>query len=209
MMSFISEELWQQLPQDLKPTDGSERSPALIVSRYPQVVSAREDATSREAARGFAAVQELVRGVRTMRSEFTIPPAKTFDVYVRVGDDRSDLKEFFAKNADLVRMLAGLNMLEIGTESERRAGAVAVIGSGFEAYLYVRDLIDVEEQVRRLDKGIGKIEKGLSQAERKLANEGFLAKAKPDVVEAERAKAQDLRDQLERMRAVRAELQTA
>ena len=208
-MSFISEEIWQQLPPGLKPADGSGRSPALIVGRYPQVQPVREDQTSREAARGFAVVQELVRGVRTMRSEFTIPPAKNFDVYVRVGDERSDLQQFFEENADLVRMLAGLQVLEIGTDSGRRAGAVAVVGSGFEAYLYVRDLIDVDEQVRRLDKSIGKIEKGLSQAERKLANQGFIAKAKPEVVEAERAKAQDLRDQLERMKAVRAELQTA
>jgi valyl-tRNA synthetase len=105
-----------------------------------------------------------------------------------------------------VTMLAGLSEIEIGHDDSRRADSVPVVGSGFEAYLYVRDLIDVDEQIRRLGKNVEKIEKGLSQAERKLASEGFVSKAKPEVVEAERAKAADLRDQLERTRIVLDEL---
>ena len=53
---------------------------------------------------------------------------------------------------------------------------------------------------------VSRIAKGLKQAEGKLGSEGFLAKAKPEVVETERAKASDLRDQLERMEHVRREL---
>ncbi|MEX2443040.1 MAG: valine--tRNA ligase [Alkalispirochaeta sp.] len=205
-MSFISEEIWQKLPKEIEPADGTGRPDAVIVGRYPQVHPGREDEPAKSAADGFSAVQELVRGVRTIRSEFTIPPTKTFDVYVRVADARPELAEFFRRNGAYTRLLAHLSSLDIGEDDGRRAGSVAVVGSGFEAYLYVRELIDVEEQLKRLDKSIAKIEKGLSQAERKLSNEGFIAKAKPDVVEAERAKAADLRDQLERTRAVRAEL---
>jgi valyl-tRNA synthetase len=205
-MSFISEEIWQKLPAEIAPADGSARADAVIVGSYPQVHQSREDEASRTAADGFAAVQELVRGVRTIRSEFTIPPTKTFDVYVRVADSRPELTEFFQRNGAYARLLANVSALEIGGDDSRRAGSVAVVGSGFEAYLYVRELIDVDEQIKRLDKSIGKIEKGLNQAERKLSNEGFIAKAKPEVVEAERAKAADLRDQLERTQAVRAEL---
>lgn len=205
-MSFISEEIWQKLPAEIEPADGSQRPTAVIVGRYPQVHAEREDQSSKRAAEGFAAVQELVRGVRTIRSEFTIPPTKTFDVYVRVADNRPDVAQFFQRNGAYARLLASLSSLEIGDDDSRRTGSVAVVGSGFEAYLYVRELIDVEEQVRRLDKSIAKIEKGLNQAERKLSNEGFMAKAKPEVVEAERAKAADLRDQFERMHAVRTEL---
>ncbi len=208
-MSFISEEIWQKLPGEIEPADGSGRADALIAGRYPQVHAAREDETARAAAAGFAAVQELVRGVRTIRSEFTIPPTRTFDVYVRVADDRRDLVAFFERNGHHVTALAGLSALEFGSDDSRRADSVPVVGSGFEAYLYVRDLIDVDEQVQRLQKNVAKIEKGLSQAERKLANEGFLAKAKPEVVEAERAKAADLRDQLERTRTILSELGSA
>ncbi len=199
-LSFISEEIYQKLPRDLRSSD------ALIVAPFPQALPEREEDNARVAAAGFTALQELVRGIRTMRSEFTIPPGRSFQVYVRVADDRSDLAEFFRGNAAVIGQLAGIGEIEIGRESSRREGRVAVVGSGFEAYLAILELIDVDAQVARLEKNIAKTEKGLKQAEGKLASQGFLSKAKPEVVEAERAKAEDLRDQLERMRAVREEL---
>lgn len=205
-MSFISEEIWQRLPDELAPADGSPRPEALIVGTYPQEHAWRSDATARASAAGFGALQELIRGVRTIRSEFTIPPSTTFDVYVRITEPGSTLSDFFARHADLVARLASLSSVEVGDDAARRIGAVATVGSGFEAYLYVRSLIDVDAQVARLDRSIAKVEKGLKQSEGKLSSEGFIAKAKPEVVEAERAKAADLRDQLDRMNAVRAEL---
>ncbi|MCG8477949.1 MAG: class I tRNA ligase family protein, partial [Spirochaetales bacterium] len=205
-MSFISEEIWQRLPAELLSADGSPRPGALIVGRYPRVHESRRDAAALVASTGFAALQELVRGVRTIRSEFTIPPTKTFAAYVNVSEGRAELVDFFGRNGELVAMLASLSGVEIGTDGSRRAGSIAVVGSGFEAYLYIRDLIDVEAQIARLDKKIVKMEKGLSQVERKLASEGFVSKAKPEVVASERAKAADLGDQLERTKAVRREL---
>nr|MDA3948973.1 valine--tRNA ligase [Spirochaeta sp.] len=219
-MSFISEEIYQRLPRELKPADGSATLPgyggstaesaarpvATIVGRYPQTSAARSDAAARSAAAGFAGLQELVRGIRTIRSEFTIPPGRHFDVYVRYGDERAELGAFFRDNQAIVTMLGGIDNLEIGTDDDRRRGAVAIVGSGFEAYLYIRELIDVDAQLARLDKSIARTAKGLKQAEGKLASEGFLAKAKPEVVEIERAKAVDLRDQLARMENVRREL---
>lgn len=222
-MSFISEEIYQRLPRELQPADGTGtlsgyagsaaeqhgRPTAVIVAHYPQVSSARSAPESERAAAGFAGVQELVRGIRTMRSEFTIPPNRTFDLYVRYADDREELGTFFDRNRDLVAMLGGIERMEVGTDDTRRSGAVAVVGSGFEAYLYIRELIDVDAQLARLDKSIAKTRKGLKQAEGKLSSDGFLSKAKPEVVEKERAKADDLRDQLQRMEAVRGELADA
>lgn len=224
-MSFISEEIFQRLPSDLVPADGTGtlagyrrtdekesaaggtgRAVAAIVGRYPQPQEERRNAESVRAATGFTGLQELVRGVRTMRSEFTIPPNRTFDLYVRYGDGRDDLGTFFEGNKDLVALLGGIDTLEIGTDASRRAGSIAVVGSGFEAYLYIRDLIDIDAQLARLEKSIAKTMKGLKQAEGKLKSEGFLSKAKPEVVEKEREKAADLRDQLERMETVRSEL---
>jgi valyl-tRNA synthetase len=220
-MSFISEEIYQKLPVELRPADGTAtlagyrktssvsgagRPDAVIVGSYPAPSAVRSDETSRRSAKGFERLQELVRGVRTMRSEFTIPPSKKFDLYVYVPSERDDLGEYFRRQDSLIAMLAGIGTLEIGADSSRRAGAVAVVGSGFEAYLYIRDLIDVDGQISRLDKSIAKTEKVLAQAERKLSSDGFISKAKPEVVENERAKAVDLQDQLERMETVRREL---
>jgi valyl-tRNA synthetase len=220
-MSFISEEIYQKLPAELEPADGAATLPgyrrdgtssgcgrpdAVIVSRYPLPQESRSDETSRRAARGFGGLQELVRGIRTMRSEFTIPPSTSFDLYVSYSADRPDLGDFFRNHTELISMLGGIGKMEVGQDSARRNGAVAVVGSGFEAYLYIRDLIDVDAQTARLEKSIAKTRKGLIQAEGKLSSEGFLSKAKPEVVEKEREKAADLKDQMDRMETIRREL---
>jgi len=219
-MSFISEEIYRLLPTELVPMDGSgpipgyvqpdridgARASSAIVARYPRRHADREAEPARQAAEGFTRLQELVRGIRTMRSEFTIPPSREFDVYVMVPEGESGFAEYVRRNVALISMLASLSSVEIGSDSSRRAESVAVVGTGFEAYLYVRELIDVDEQVARLEKSIAKTEKALKQAEGKLGSEGFLAKARPEVVAAEKAKASELGDKLARMRTVREEL---
>lgn len=219
-MSFISEEIYRFLPAELVPMDGSgpvsgyrqteridgARSTSTIVARYPGLHAEREDEEAIRAAEGFLLLQELVRGIRTMRSEFTIPPGREFDVYVMVSNDRSGFEDFVRRNAALVKMLGSLSAVEIGGETSRRAGSVAVVGTGFEAYLYIHDLIDLEAQLERFEKSIAKTEKALKQSEGKLGSAGFIAKARPEVVEAERVKAADLGDKLSRMRTIQAEL---
>ena len=198
-VSFISEEIYQKLPVELV-------SGALITAEYPRVRAERETPEFQAAATGFASLQELVRGIRTLRSEFTIPPGKTLPLYLHVGEERSSLKDYLQGQGALISLLAGTNAPEVGGDQNRRRGTVTVVGSGFEAYLDIRELIDMEGQVKRLQKNIAKLEKGLKQAEGKLNSEGFLAKAKPEVVESERAKAEDLRDQFHRMQTVLSEL---
>ncbi|SIQ69946.1 valyl-tRNA synthetase [Alkalispirochaeta americana] len=199
-LPFITEEIYQKLPGELNPVK------AVIIGQYPSVLTERENPQARAAAAGFGALQELVRGIRTMRSEFTIPPNTKFGVYVCTAPERPELAAFFQANQELVALLAGIGEVEIGSDGSRREGAVTVVGSGFEAYLSVLDLIDVAAQRARVEKHIAKTTKALKQAEGKLQSQGFLAKARPEVIEAERRKAEDLRDQLGRLEAVQAEL---
>lgn len=200
-LSFITEEIYQKLPRELV-------SGMLIQAPYPQVVPERDSTGFVQAAAGFSGLQELVRGIRTLRSEFTIPPNTTFPVYIHVAHDREELRAFLEGHTGLVAHLAGTELPEVGSDGDRRHGSVTVVGSGFEAYLSIRELIDVAGQAERLRKNISRLEKGLHQAERKLESSGFLAKAKPEVVAAEKAKAADLRDQRERMLAVLHEITT-
>ena len=204
-LSFISEEIYQQLPTELQPADGSRRAPALIVADFPTARAERRTDEFRASERGFRAVQEIVRGIRTLRSEFTLPPAARFGAYLKPAADGSSTP-VVARARELIVDLAGLSAFEIGSDEARRAGAITVVGSGFEVYLYVRDLIDAAAQRARIAKSLVKLRKVLSQAQRKLASEGFLSKARPEVIAAERAKARDLADQTARQERVLAEL---
>ena len=204
-LSFISEEIYQQLPTELQPADGSRRAPALIVADFPTARAERRTDEFRASERGFRAVQEIVRGIRTLRSEFTLPPAARFGAYLKPAADGS-YTPVVARARALIADLAGLSAFEIGSDEARRAGAITVVGSGFEVYLYVRDLIDAAAQRARIAKSLVKLRKVLSQAHKKLASEGFLSKARPEVIAAERAKARDLADPTARQERVLAEL---
>ena len=75
-----------------------------------------------------------------------------------------------------------------------------VAGEGVEAYLPLAGLVDLEQEVARLRKAISKADQEVERAEKRLANEGFLSKAPPHVI-------QQQRDRLEREKERRARLQ--
>jgi len=177
-MSFVTEELYQKLPE------GVAAAPAVVVAPYPRVI---EERAQPEVERDFATLQEIVRLVRTMRSEFTIPPSRPIEVAVRMDADHVS-REFVQSNLELIRTLTSASSLDLMMETPDRSGAVTLVGAGFEVYPYVRDIIDVEQERAKLEKSLAKTQKQLQASEKKLRNDGFLQKAGDDVVRHEREK---------------------
>ena len=70
-----------------------------------------------------------------------------------------------------------------------------------ETYVALGGLVDLAQERARLEKELARAEKDLSGVERTLSNEGFLAKAAPEVVEKKRAQAAELHDVIEQLRA--------
>jgi valyl-tRNA synthetase len=69
--------------------------------------------------------------------------------------------------------------------------AVAAVISGAEVYLPLAGLIDIEQEIERLQKEAEKYQAEVERVQKKLANQGFVAKAPAHVVEEERAKEKD------------------
>ena len=192
-MSFLTEEIYQKLPD----TDGP-----LIIASYPEV-NPSLDAPELEAQ--FAQMQELVQSVRTFRSEFNIPPSKS--IKVRVKADNDAFAGFLATEGSLVSSLFRCDDFGVLAEGEHHEGAVAAVGKGFEAYLYIRDLIDVEKEMVRLSKNIEKNEKLLVSTEKKLSNEKFVSRAPDEVIAKEKEKLEEFRNAIDKMQVYLKELQ--
>ena len=192
-MSFLTEEIYQKLPG----TDGP-----LIIAPYPEVDPALDSA---ELEAQFARMQELVQSVRTFRSEFNIPPSKS--IKVRVKTDDSAFAGFLAKEGSLVSSLFRCDDFAVLEEGESHVGAVAAVGKSFEAYLYIRELIDVEKEIGRLSKNIAKNEKLLISTQKKLSNEKFVSRAPEEVIAKEKEKMEEFRNAIEKMRSYLKELQ--
>ena len=174
-LSFITEEIYQKLPQ----TDG-----ALITAEYPQVSNAWNFP---ETAENFSLLQDLIRGIRTLRSEFTIPPEKKIPVTVFM-DKGFRAEEFFISHENLITQLVNTDSLVLTTDKPSIEGSVASAGSGYESYVFIRDVIDIDKEVAKLKKEQQKMEKMIKQTEGKLRNEKFLSNAPDDVVEKEKSK---------------------
>jgi valyl-tRNA synthetase len=186
VLSFITEEIYQKLPGTRD---------ALITSPFPEV---RGEWDNPGAEAHFTSLQELVRGVRTLRSEFTIPPEKRIPVTVK-SDEGFVSHEYFMDHASLISDLMRCSSLEFVQAEVDAAGSVPVAGIGFEAYVYIRDAVDIPKETAKLKKEAGDLEKLIVSTEKKLANPGFLSRAPQDVIEKEKEKMAEFQGRIEKV----------
>ncbi|MDR1430063.1 MAG: valine--tRNA ligase [Spirochaetaceae bacterium] len=179
LLPFITEEIYGKLPTS---TGG-----LLITSSYP---SYTEGGTDRKALEEFGFLKELVRLVRTLRSECTISPDRKLRVLVRAGAER---RTVLRANGELVKLLSGTGVLEEEALTEtagetRPQGSIGLVGEGFEAFVYIAEAVDMAFLKNKFSKEIGKDRKFISALEQKLSNEAFIKNAPPELVEGEKKK---------------------
>ncbi len=173
LLPFVTEEIYRMLPNS---------KGWLIVQPYPE---ARSDAGAAELAGRFESLRELVKLTRTLRPEFQIPPETKIRLAVRAEAGFAGL-EFLKANAALVGLLVNGPLPEF--VAAKPAGAVALVGRGFEAYAFVKESVDAAKLVEKFRKDIEKDNQYLERTRAKLANEGFVASAPAEVVAREREK---------------------
>ncbi|MDC7234827.1 MAG: valine--tRNA ligase [Spirochaetales bacterium] len=193
-MSFLTEEIFQKLPGVNEP---------LITAAYPE---ADDTLDNSELEKQFTQLQDLVQSVRTFRSEFNIPPAK--DIKVRIKTDDQELAGFLASEGALVSSLIHCDDFGVLSDGEDAIGSVTAVGKTFEAFLYIRDMIDVDKEIARLTKNIAKNEKLLVSTEKKLGNEKFTSRAPEDVIAKEKEKLEEFRNAIEKMNTYLKELKS-
>jgi valyl-tRNA synthetase len=187
-MPFVTEELWHKLP-------GAEGS---IMSAAWPAGSPEEDDPRAEAA--MALVMEAISAVRNIRGEMGVAPGQEVAVAVLPHDEGAG--ELLAAHAGRITALAKASEVEIlaGAGQAPEKSASAALGAA-TLYVPLAGLVDFGAEAQRLGKEIAKAEKELTASQKKLDNEGFLAKAPPAVVDKERAKAAEAESKLERLQA--------
>ncbi|MCF8104705.1 MAG: valine--tRNA ligase [Desulfohalobiaceae bacterium] len=195
LIPFVTQEIWDKMPgrqgQDLSGVDFPEQRPWC------------EDQDLEKKMDFF---QELVVGVRNIRSELNINPARKLDVLLLAdGDDAGFLRE----NEDVILQLAGIRELQIDPGIGAPQAAASGVVKGYEFFVPLAGVIDFQAEIQRLDKELSKIQKNMEGLNRKLSNENFLNKAPDEVVEKEKAKLgelQEKRQTLERLQSKLARL---
>jgi valyl-tRNA synthetase len=192
IMPFVTEEIWQVI--------GDERK-SIMVTPYPVAeTSWIDDGVERQ----MEFLTGVIRAIRNLRTELNCPPGKEVKV-VFCGED-SDLA-FLRAQQPYFKSLARVGAAEfLGVGDRPKGAATAVVGTT-EIYLPLDDLVNLDEERARLAKEVGKIEDELARVQKKLANADFVARAKEEVVDKERQKANQFEDKIRTLKSSLEKLQ--
>ncbi len=169
-MPFITEEIWQALVND-----GS----AIMLQDFPvfdeKLVYADDESA-------FEKIIAGIKGIRNCRGEMNVPPSKKAKLFIETQQ-----ADIFAKGEMFFERLAYASEVNICEKVDEK-DCVTVVTDSARFFIPLSDIIDVEKETARLNKDKEKVQKDIDFLSKKLNNQGFIAKAPAQLIEAEKAK---------------------
>jgi valyl-tRNA synthetase len=107
--------------------------------------------------------------------------------------------EILSRNQDYLRRFCNTSILEVDTALNVPEKAMTAVVTGAELILPLSGLIDFAQELARLDKELQSLQAEVERIEKKLSNEGFVAKAPAKVIEEEKAKLADYKDKRDKV----------
>ena len=177
-MPFVTEEIWQALPQ--RPGDGRARDgeqQTITLAAFPERDAADRDD---EAVAAIGLLQDVVTTARTVRAEWGVPPSRKIRAVVE-GAPEPD-RRVLTENADQITRLAGLEALEFSDHVPRDPETVRRIVRSFQLHLPLAGIVDRAKETARVKKQLEKLVKQRRSLQAKLGNAAFVERADPAVV---------------------------
>jgi valyl-tRNA synthetase len=176
VVPFVSEALWQRLP-------GRTSGEFLARAAWPTTRSATVRGATNTVSFDF--VVEVVSAIRQIRGDYNVPPGKMLHAFI-TGSDDSALAAI-ARMAAVIGTLARADVT-VGTKEPDGPAAHAVLSYSKNLSVELEGLVDLEKECARVRAELEQLEKQLGALEQRLANESFVSRAKPEIVDAERRK---------------------
>ncbi len=180
IMPFVTEELWRQLA----PAEG--RTGMLMLQSWPELGAGLR---SPDAEDEMAWVVRAVSEVRAIRSEMNVPPSAELPMTL-TGASAATLARLETHRSLLIRLA---RLSDITVSDTVPSGAVQVVIDEATAALPIGEVVDISQEVARLQKEIDKVDDEIGKIEKKLSNENFVSRAPAAVVEEQHARAADYR----------------
>ena len=163
-MPFLTEEIWSLLPQ----TTGY-----VTTAPYPKAEDFEADAAVLDRV---AELQEVVTEVRRVRGEMEV----AYKVPMKGLAADAALVERMAPIAAGLKHLGNLELDAL--VGERPKGVATIVVRGVEILIPLEGIVDIAEEVKRLEKVLGRVEKDVNQLRRRLGNPKFVDRAPEEVV---------------------------
>ncbi len=186
-MPFITEEIFCTLQSEEE---------SIMISSWPLY---QEDRRFEKEERQIEAIKEAVRGIRNLRSDMNVPPAKKAHVFV--VSETQEMLDIFTEGRLFFASLAGASDV---TMQKDRSGipedAVSVVIAGATLYIPFAELVDIQKEIERLEKEEKRLAGELARVNGMLNNERFMSKAPEAKVAEERAKLEKYTHMMEQVR---------
>ena len=202
IIPFITEEVWQQLPQrpgDGRSHDGQHQTLTLAAFPGPEA-KWKDDAAAAE----MTLIQEVITAIRIVRAEWGVPPARKIKVFIE-GADKLSQRILDACQDHLVR-LAGLEEVKFQDRVERHPETVVRVVRDLQVHVPLSGIVNRQDEANRVAKELLKVEKQHTADQSKLANPKFRERAAPEVVADTAARVQGLIKQREKLKRLLEEL---
>jgi valyl-tRNA synthetase len=186
-LPFVTEEIYDMLPNS---------KGRLISAPWPIHDGSR---AAPETAGLFDSLRELVGAVRTLRSEFQIPPETKMPIAIRFEKGFAG-SEFIERNEGLIALLVnGPKPDFLGENEPKPSGSVALAGRGFEVYVQVEKMVDLPKLLEKLGKELSKETVFGVKLESKLSNAAFIGSAPTEIVTKERQKLEETKSRIAKL----------
>ena len=192
-MPFVTEEIWQHLPHE---------GESITVAPWPQV---RPEFNFEAEAGQMKLLVDIIRSVRNIRAEVNTPMSKKVPLYISAKD--AETASVLETNKAYIEKFCNPETLQIGVGISAPGQTMSAVVSGAELFLPLAGLINVEEEIARLEKELEKWAKEVKLVTGKLSNEKFVSKAPEALVNAEREKLADYEEKYATVEKRLAELQ--
>ena len=174
-MPFITEELWQALKE-------RQEGESLMVTLIPEAGSVDNAFLAR-----FAQTQEIISAIRNIRTSKNLSPREELVLEVAPS---------YANDMDAVLMKLA-NLTEIRRSEEKSEGSISFVIGTDEFAVPMANLINAEEEIKKLKEDLEYQKKFLLGVEKKLSNENFVARAPEQVIALERKKKADAESRIQ------------
>ncbi|GMK38404.1 valine--tRNA ligase [Paenibacillus sp. CCS19] len=191
-MPFISEEIWQHLPHE---------GETITLAAWPTFDPALE---SPEAVREMELLMDMIRAVRNIRAEVNVPMSKKVELLIKPSSEAE--LAIVERNREFIERFCGTSKLDAGLAIQTPDKTMSAVVTGAELLLPLAGLIDIAQEITRLEKELKTLNGEVERIEKKLGNEGFVSKAPAKVIEEEKAKMADYADKRDKVIARIAEL---
>jgi len=179
-MPFITEEIYCTLTEE----DADKEAETIMITAWPEFSESR--VFEKEAA-DIELMKEAVRGIRAVRTEMNVAPSRKANVYI-VSEDEKILGAFTEGKLFFSSLANAPEVITQKTKDGIDDDAVSVVIPGAVVYIPFAELVDIAQEIARLQKEEKKLAGELARSRGMLSNEKFVSKAPAAKIEEEKAK---------------------